>query len=150
MKADELHYATLLHGVGLKSTGSRAQILSVLSRAKTPMRIKDIAAILSKTHADIDTVTIYRTMQMFSRLEMVRRVDFGEDAAYYELNDIDKDYHYISCLRCKRRESIDHCFYKGNKARIKAQAPQFSTITHHSLVFFGICKKCAGKKVSRK
>ena len=137
-------FSSTLRKSGLKSTIPRTLVLEVLFRANTPLRIKDVCSRLSKKKSAIDLVTVYRTIEIFCLKGIVRRVDFGEDAAYYEYND-GKDNHHISCIICKRRSKIDGCFFPEVESRLKAKIPEFDSILRHSIEFFGMCKKCSKK-----
>lgn len=138
-------FAASLRKVGLKSTMPRLSVLRLLSRVRSPLRIKDLYARLKMVNAEIDMVTIYRTVETLSQKNMIRRVDFGEGAAYYEWNN-GEDSHHISCVLCKRRETIRNCFFSEVENRVLAKAPVFEGISRHSMEYFGLCKKCAKKK----
>ncbi len=138
-------FSLVLRNAGLKSTAPRQGVLLVLSRATAPLRIKDIYAKLQRKEAKIDMVTVYRAIETLSKKGMTRRVDFGEDAAYYEFND-GKDKHHISCTFCKQRKNVEGCFFSEYETRVKAKVPDFEHILRHSIEYFGVCKKCAAKK----
>ena len=142
-------FAASLRKVGLKTTEPRLSVLRALSRLHSPLRIKDLHARLKKAKSKIDMVTIYRTVETLTEKNMVRRVDFGEGAAYYEWNN-GEDSHHMSCLNCKKRESVKNCFFPEFEARVMSKVPTFKQITHHSIEYFGLCKKCATKQSKKK
>ncbi len=144
MTSDDI-FAASLRKVGLKSTEPRLGVLRALSRLRSPLRIKDLYVRLQKTKSEIDMVTIYRTIQALTEKNMVRRVDFGEGAAYYELNN-GEDSHHMSCVDCKKREIVSNCFFSEFEARVMTKVPTFEFITRHSIEYFGLCKKCVKKK----
>ncbi len=138
-------FAASLRKVGLKSTLPRLSVLRVLSRLRLPLRIKDLHTRLKKAKSEIDMVTIYRTIETLTVKNMVRRVDFGEGAAYYEWNN-GEDSHHMSCVDCKKRETVRNCFFSEFEARVLSKVPTFKLISRHSIEYFGLCKKCAKKK----
>lgn len=138
-------FAVTLRKAGLKSTVPRLSVLRVLSRLRAPVRIKDLYTHMQKAKCEIDMVTIYRTIETLTQKNMVRRVDFGEGAAYYEWNN-GEDSHHMSCVDCKRRETVSNCFFPEFEARIMKKVPIFEFITRHSIEYFGLCKKCAKKQ----
>jgi len=135
-----------LHGSGLKVTPPRLAVLEVLFDAKVPLRIKDIALRLKRRHHDSDMVTIYRTIEAFRTSHAVRRLDFEEDCAYYELLDPARDRHYMICTHCRRRLDVEGCMIGKILPAILARIPECAEITHHSVKYFGICKRCAKKE----
>ena len=140
-------FLKILHAVNLKATQPRIEVLKVLARATSPLRIKDISSKLASLRSNIDTVTVYRTIESLLEKGMVRRVDFGEDSAYYEL-DSGEDIHHVSCTMCRSRENIKKCFFLENQKNAKkvlAQANTFASVTRHSIEYFGVCTKCASK-----
>lgn len=140
LSAPENDPSTLLHDAGLKATMPRIRIIRLLNLEKKPLRIKDIYRRLSKY--DVDMVTIYRTIEVLCEKNIVHRVDFGEDAAYYEFNRGD-DRHHITCVGCKKRENIDFCFFsKAYKTLLLKRIPNFGKVMKHTMECFGLCKKC--------
>ena len=132
----------IIRGAGLKSTGARGKILKILSHAKKPLRVKDIFDRLTDVDEEANMVTVYRTIETFLKKGIIHRVNFGEDAAYYELHDADHHKHYISCTECKRRDELDMCIYDEMQGHVKGKLPTYDTITHHAVELFGICTAC--------
>jgi Fur family zinc uptake transcriptional regulator len=135
-------YTALLHGAGLKSTVSRIRVLRLFSASKKPLRIKDVFEKLRAKDMDIDMVTIYRTIEILCKNNIVHRVDFCEDSAYYELTNSKHDHHHITCTNCYKRADVDFCLFAEHEKRLHKAVPLFATITRHSVEFFGLCKKC--------
>ena len=145
LRNSELKTKEVLRGVSLKATSPRLRILEILSGATTPLRIKEIATRANKTGSAIDIVTIYRTIEALRGKNLVRRVDFEEDAAFYEIRDDKNDHHHISCIVCHCHKSVARCFFSEFEKRLLAKTPDFVNVSHHSIEYFGMCKKCAAK-----
>lgn len=137
---------SLLHGAGLKSTVSRLRVLTLLCSEKQPLRIKDIYHKLEKSPPVVDMVTIYRTIEILRDKNLVCRVDFGEDAAYYELTNGEHDHHYITCTKCSKHLNVNFCLFPEFEPLLLKRIPDFPVITQHTVEYFGICKKCETKK----
>ena len=123
-----------------KVTGPRAAILEILRQHPHPLTNKEIFAELPKGGCDL--ATIYRAMQMLEKLGMVKRFDFGDGAARFELvgeND-DGHHHHLVCTRCAGVVEIEECFPEETERRIASQNG-FSAVTHR-LEFFGVCPDC--------
>lgn len=121
-------------------TGPRAAILEILRRQPHPLTNREILAALPRGHCDL--ATIYRAMHLLEEMGMVKRFDFGDGSARFELvgeND-DGHHHHLVCTRCAEVVEIEQCFPKEIEERIAA-ANGFKAVTH-KLEFFGICPGC--------
>jgi Fur family ferric uptake transcriptional regulator len=121
-------------------TGPRAAILEILRQHPHPFTNKEIFAALPKGQCDL--ATIYRAMHLLEDLGMVKRFDFGDGTARYELvvEGEDGHHHHLVCTHCAQVVEIGECFSSEIETRIAA-ANGFKSVTH-KLEFFGICPKC--------
>jgi Fur family ferric uptake transcriptional regulator len=129
-----------LRGQAHKITGPRAAILEILRRHPHPLTNKEILTALPKDQCDL--ATIYRSMHLLEKMGMVKRFDFGDGAARFELigEDDDGHHHHLVCTRCSEVVEIVECFPTEVEQRI-ASANGFKAVTH-KLEFFGICPDC--------
>lgn len=123
-----------------KITGPRAAILEMLRHHPHPMTNKDIFAALPSGRCDL--ATIYRAMHLLEEMGMVKRFDFGDGAARFELVEEGDDghHHHLVCTRCAEVVEIEECFPSAIESRIAA-ANGFKNVTH-KLEFFGLCPAC--------
>lgn len=123
-----------------KITGPRAAILEILRHHPHPLTNKEIFAQLPKGQCDL--ATVYRAVQMLEKLGMVKRFDFGDGAARFELvaEGDDGHHHHLICTRCAGVVEIAECFPVEIEQRI-ASENGFKAVTHR-LEFFGICPDC--------
>src|SRR3954470_23339930 len=68
----------LLRGAGLRRTPVRVGVIDVLGSSASPLGVPDM---LSRLPRDTDAVTVYRTLNAFTRKKLVHRVR-GEDQAW--------------------------------------------------------------------
>jgi Fur family ferric uptake transcriptional regulator len=123
-----------------KITGPRAAILDILRHHPHPLTNKEIFAELPAGECDL--ATIYRAMQLLEKLGMVKRFDFGDGAARFELVEegYDGHHHHLICTQCASVVEIEECFPAEIEQRI-ASDNRFQAVTHR-LEFFGICPDC--------
>ena len=123
-----------------KITGPRAAILEILRHHPHPLTNKEIFSGLPKGECDL--ATIYRAMQLLEKLGMVKRFDFGDGVARFELVGEGEDghHHHLICTCCAVVVEIDECFPEEIEGRI-ARANGFTGVTHR-LEFFGLCPDC--------
>ena len=132
-----------LRGQARKITGPRAAILEILRAHPHPLTNREIFSEVRKTQKGRgDLATVYRSMHLLEKMGMVKRFDFGDGAARFELvgeND-DGHHHHLVCTHCPEVVEIEECFPEKIERRIAARNG-FKAVTH-KLEFFGICPGC--------
>jgi len=129
----------LRHGAR-KITGPRKAILEVLRSHSHPLTNKQVLAAMPTGQCDL--ATIYRAMHLLEKLGMVKRYDFADGKARFELvpQEGDSHHHHLVCMRCAHVVEIEECFSGAIERRI-ASRNGFKEVTH-KLEFFGICPAC--------
>jgi Fe2+ or Zn2+ uptake regulation protein len=128
----------LLSQSQLKTTPARLAVLDFLELAKTPLDADSIFVHLKTEHDRADKATIYRMLDTFVTKGLIKRVEFGEGKARYELSG--EEHHHLICDRCGKIEDISDCNISELEAEIQHKK-KFS-VKRHSLEFFGICSLC--------
>ena len=120
-----------LRGQAHKVTSPRQAILGILRQHPHPLTNKDIFAALPKGQCDL--ATIYRTMHLLEQMGMVKRFDFSDGAARFELvgEDDDGHHHHLVCTRCAAVVEIEECFVREMESRIAADNG-FTAVTRRS------------------
>lgn len=122
-----------------KITGPRQAVLHLLRAAGHPVSAKQLHESLA---AECDLATVYRSIRILEQAGMVKRYDFGDGIARYELlgEGDDGHHHHLICTECSTVVEIEECFPHEIESKI-AEANGFKRI-HHKLEFFGLCPKC--------
>jgi Fur family ferric uptake transcriptional regulator len=138
--AELSHLAERLRRKSRRFTGPRRAVLALLRGRPHPMSIKEIFAAL--TEGDCDLATVYRSMHLLEEIGMVKRFDFGDGVARFELltEGDDGHHHHLVCIRCSEVVEIEHCAMHDMEEQIAARNG-FTAVTH-KLEFFGICPAC--------
>jgi len=104
------------------------------------MSIKEIFRSLAK--GDCDLVTVYRSMHLLETMGMVKRFDFGDGTARFELlrEGDDGHHHHLVCTNCAEVIELNECFTGELEQKIAVRSG-FKEVTH-KLEFFGICPDC--------
>jgi Fur family transcriptional regulator, ferric uptake regulator len=123
-----------------KLTGPRHAILEILRSRAHPLSTGEIFAAL--TRGDCDLATVYRSMRLLENVGIVKRFDFGDGVARFELlcEGDDGHHHHLVCTRCSEIVEIEECAMRELEERI-AVRNGFKAVTH-KLEFFGICPAC--------
>ena len=139
-RARESDLADRLRAKARRITGPRQAILKLLTKRRSPMSSKDLFARLEK--GDCNLATIYRSLHLLEEIGMVKRFDFGDNVARYELvtSEADGHHHHLVCVRCAGVVEIDDCFPEKLERAI-SRRNGFTRVTH-KLEFFGVCPRC--------
>jgi Fur family ferric uptake transcriptional regulator len=91
---------------------------------------------------DCNLATIYRSLHLLEELGLVKRFDFGDNVARYELVTSEEDghHHHLVCVHCAGVVEIDDCFPRELEEEI-SRRNGFKGVTH-KLEFFGVCPRC--------
>ncbi len=123
-----------------KITGPRQGILDSMRQNRHPATIKEIFGMLPK--GDCDLATVYRSMHLLEEMNMVKRFDFGDGVARFELVDDANGghHHHLVCTECSKIVELDDCFAEELERSVEKRHG-FRSVTH-KLEFFGICPSC--------
>jgi len=123
-----------------KMTGPRRAVLNILSSNTHPLSAKEIFASLEKKECDL--ATIYRSLGLLEKMGLVKRFDFGDRTARFELlkDGDDGHHHHLICIRCSEVVELNECSMSDLEKRIAAHNG-FKAVTH-KLEFFGVCPHC--------
>jgi len=134
------YFYELLSKKKLKITKNRLAILSIFQKGCQLINAQFIYKSLK--NKKIDLTTIYRSLLIFEKVGILKRVDLQQDSVFYEL--IDDHHHHIICLKCKKVSNFNGCNQDADFLIKKAlkQNKNFSSIFYHSFDLFGLCKKC--------
>ena len=130
-----------------KVTGPRQVILKILRTQSRPLTSKEIFAAVPECQCNL--ATIYRAMHLLEKMQMVKRVDFSDGAARFELVSEGRNahHHHLVCTQCAAVVEIEECFLREIESRL-AGAHGFTAVTH-KLEFFGICSRCRRRLAKR-
>jgi len=125
-------------------------VLREHKRSITPERVKmfdffthkhlSSASDIEQAFPELGRASIFRTLRLFLKIGVIRRVALGERGENYELVDEDSHHEHMKCSKCGKVvsfESADIC----QKIFSEAQKIGFH-VTEHSLSILGVCKNC--------
>jgi Fe2+ or Zn2+ uptake regulation protein len=122
----------------LRITEPRTAILRVLLEKHGPFTVEEVHQRVTKRVCDL--ATIYRSLSSLEKTGLIRRCEFGDGTARYELAEReDHHHHHVICKVCKKIDVLDDC----ELPEIDHFARKLGFIDiSHSLEFFGVCPKC--------
>jgi len=121
-------------------TGPRESILKVLQQNPHPLTNKEIFQALPAGECDL--ATVYRSLHLLEDMGLVKRYDFGDGVARFEIarDAHGHHHHHLICTRCSSIVEIEDCLADEWEKRI-ARESGFRMVTH-KLEFFGLCPRC--------
>ena len=131
----------LLKSAGLRLTGPRLAILSVLLEVAGPVTHEQITAKLAAGAPN--KVTIYRVLESFVEAGIVHRAFLAERTWHFELaNNCTEDqcHPHFTCTSCE----ATHCF--TDAALPMTKSPTGFTVLHQRVQLEGLCPECSEKK----
>lgn len=129
-----------LKRLGLKVTGPRLKILSILENAEHKhVSAESIYQSLREMGEEIALATVYRVLTQFESAGLVMRHGFSDDCAVFELNEGEHHDHLV-CIRCGRvQEFVDEAI---EARQIEIAQERGFQITEHALYLYGVCQSC--------
>ncbi len=135
------------HQFGYKYTGQRQLVLDVLSaHLGSHLSSNDICELLKQKQINIGQSTVYRTLVMLEKMQIVQGTNFEDGFTRYELvNDNEEHtHHHLICTKCGSITDIKSDLLEDLEQYIVDNYDFM--IKDHRLKFFGLCKNCKDKE----
>jgi len=130
-----------LRNRGLKLTKARTAVLHVLGSAPDHLRVTEVHRRARRIAPRIGLASVYRTMELLVRLNLVRPVHMEHRHRHYAR--IDKAHgHHLVCNGCGLVVEFSDCRV-DRLARSLARRTRF-LIDDHSVELYGRCPTCRG------
>jgi Fur family ferric uptake transcriptional regulator len=130
---------------GVRLTRPRRAVVDALARSQGPVSIADIHARLDDRRVDLGSV--YRTVALLCRLDVVRPTDTSTTTQRFELTErFTGHHHHLVCRRCGNIQDIDGCVLQDQAlARLARRIRQVARfhVTEHDIRLYGLCARCA-------
>lgn len=140
-----------LKELGYKSTKPRKAIISILNKNQKLYRADEIYLLVKKNYPDIGIATVYRTLELLSRLNLICKISLGSDKSYYMLSkDCKKETAvYMICDNCGDIITNNECLQNAIRIRMIDDAERHIfkncklKIDKYQIFFSGTCSKCS-------
>ena len=142
MKAPSTAVDRRLREAGLRRTPVRVAILNILESASDPL---DAPTITGRIAGPVDTVTVYRTLNTFTRKKLVHRV-FSENGWRYAAGRPDAkaahQHPHFVCEACGGVECVNDAAVPRDLVRSLRLTGDYR-VNYAEVVVHGTCPKCA-------
>ena len=135
---------TLLQAAALRRTPVRVGVLDLLARAAEPLAVTDM---LERLPRDTDAVTVYRTLNTFTRKRLVHRVR-GEDRTWRyalsggsETKSPQHQHPHFVCEECGSVRCLGEASVPPRFVRSLGVGEGYA-VSYAEVVLHGVCPKC--------
>ncbi|NPA04032.1 MAG: transcriptional repressor [Epsilonproteobacteria bacterium] len=124
---------------GLKYSLQREQILKALFDSSCHLTPEEVHQKVKIINPSIGLATVYRTLSLLEKENLVTSISFGSEGKKYELNRGEHHDHMI-CIKCGK--IIE--FFKEELERLQERIAKDNgfKLLSHQLNMYGICKEC--------
>lgn len=129
----------ILKDKGLRITKPRSIILKTIYNCKEPISAEEIYYIIEKNNHDLNLSTVYRNLNTLVDKNILLKNTDLDGVSYFQLNLHDHK-HFITCLSCGKRVTIENCPIEEFAHEIEKETG-FS-IKNHNFEFTGYCPDC--------
>lgn len=133
-----------------KMTSQRQVVLRAFVESDSRhLSADDVFEIVKKQAPEIGLATVYRTLDLFTEMDFLKKLDFDDGCSRYELNDHDEEGHYhhhLICLRCGKVWECKDDLLETLETILQKQF-HFQTVDHQ-LKVYGYCEDCQKKRAA--
>jgi Fur family ferric uptake transcriptional regulator len=88
----------------------------------------------------VGIASVYRTLELLSKLNLVRRVDIGASACYEPEHPTGDHHHHLVCERCGKVSAFEDARLEDAIARLGKRLEY--SVGEHEVVLRGACPQC--------
>ena len=138
VKEKEVAFAEFIQREGLKTTRQRNTIISVFFRLRGHISVEELLSEVKKVNPRIGYATVYRTLHLLVKSNLVEERRFGDGLARYEGHSDVEHHDHMICLECGE---ISEFFNPRLEALQNELAEENNfQIYRHRLELYGVCK----------
>ncbi len=129
-----------LHKEGLRYTKPRQAIWNELRSSDEHRDAEEILFSLRKRGLKISRATVYRTVDVLVKYNLIDKLDIGDGRARFEYNDKYLQHDHLICTGCGKIVEFQNNEIQQLQSKI-AKQHKFKLL-HHNHQLFGFCKDC--------
>jgi len=125
---------------GLRYTNQRQAVWDEIKSNEDHRDAEEIFSALRKNNLNVSRATVYRTIDVLYKNNLIRKIELGDSPAKYE-NKVNSEHHdHIICVQCgKIEEFVDETIEARQDAIIDKMGLKMIRHIHQ---LFVLCKDC--------
>ncbi|MBI2935075.1 MAG: transcriptional repressor [Chloroflexi bacterium] len=124
---------------GYRLTPQRSLILETIEKADGHISAEEIYARVNSKFPEVNMSTIYRTVELLKKLEMVTETDLGEGKVKYHFG-AKGHHHHLICQGCGKNYELDESHLRPLRKGLLEEYGFEADLKH--LAIFGYCAAC--------
>ena len=128
-----------LNKAGRRVTHQRALIMEIIRQGRGHLDAYEIYRRTQEKNPRLSLSTVYRTLQMLKKLDLVDELHFNEEHHHYEVKP-STEHHHLVCLGCGRVIEFQYPLSRY----IKKKVPEMKgfDVTETEVRVTGYCDRC--------
>lgn len=128
----------------VRLTRQRRLVMEVLEQNRgSHLTAEEIFMEARKIMPGIGLATVYRTLELLSRMDILRKGEFKDGVRHYELLEKDRHFHHhFECLKCGSVVEIEEDLLQNLEEELERKGYK---VTDHVLMLYGECPRCRGR-----
>ncbi len=128
-----------LRRLGFKITQARRVVVETLAAEPMHITASDLVEAVRRQTPHVGRASVYRALELLSRLGLVQSTTLGGSIATYMLTP-DKHHHHVVCVKCHKTIEFDECVVLELESRL-AETLGFE-FEGHLVELYGRCPDC--------
>ena len=128
-----------LNAAGMRVTNQRSLIMEIIHQGKGHLDADEIYRRARKKEPRLSLSTVYRTLQMLKKLDLVDELHFDDEHHHYEVKPT-AEHHHLVCIECGKVIEINYPLSRYIKRNIP-EARDFD-ILETEVRMTGYCAEC--------
>lgn len=134
------HARRELQSAGHRAGGARSAVLEALDEEPCCLTAQEIFDNLRDRGRKVGIASVYRTLELLAKLDLVRRVDIGAAACYEPAHPGGEHHHHMVCERCGKVAPFED---KGLEDAIDRLGRRLKyKVGVHEVLLRGACPDC--------
>jgi Fur family ferric uptake transcriptional regulator len=139
MRLTERRIAAALKESGYKLTPQRRAVIGAIAASPDHLTPNDLYQKVHRDHPAVGLTTVYRTLEILARLELICELHTGGSSRSYTTG-APEHHHHIICSGCG--EVVDFSGYDISPLEERLSRETGFEIEGHLLEFTGKCRRC--------
>lgn len=137
----DTYATTTLRNQGTRASEARTAVIAALAAQDCCASAQEIHERLRDEGSRIGLASVYRTLELLQRHDLIVRIDTGDGTARYEPHDpTGEHHHHLVCTRCGRVEAFEDA---ALEQAIHAVGDHVDLrVTGHDVTLRGLCRDC--------
>ncbi len=135
------HAETELSRTGYRAGGARREVIALLSEQTCCLNANEIHEHLGRGDRRVGLASVYRALDVLTRLKLVRRLDVDGTACYEPAHPTGEHHHHAICDRCGQLAPFED---PELERLIESVGERLGyDVEAHDIVLRGACPDCA-------